>query len=451
MQTKWALRRRLGKREVQGSTSARPCPRARRLATTDASPRVAYIMSRFPKLTETFVLFEILAVRDHGATVDVFPLRREAAARMHPEAAALLKEACFRPAVGWRTLRANLAALRRRPRAYFGALLTLLRATAGSARYLLGGLLTFPKAIAFADEMTRRGVTHVHAHFASHPAVAAFVIHRLAGIPYSFTAHGSDLHRDRHMLREKVSEASFVVAISRYNRDRIVAECGDAALGKTMVVHCGVDTQRFRPATPTARGGDTDLTRARHPTRLLCVGTLHEVKGQAILIEACRRLQQRGVGVLLELVGDGPDRFALQQQIRRAGLHDRVRLRGSLTSGGVVDCLAHAQVAVAPSVPSRDGRREGIPVALMEAMACGVPVVASRLSGIPELVEHDKSGLLVEPGDATALADAIELLCCKPDLRERLAREARHKVLSEFNLASQAAKLARLFATGGQA
>jgi glycosyltransferase involved in cell wall biosynthesis len=146
-------------------------------------------------------------------------------------------------------------------------------------------------------------------------------------------------------------------------------------------------------------------------------------------------------------VGEGPDRAALARQIKEAGLGDRIELLGARTSLELVELLRAADLVAAPSVPSRDGRREGIPVALMEAMAMGLPVVASRLSGIPELVEHDKSGLLVEPGDVGGLADAIELLCSEPALRRRLGGEAREKVLSEFDLNTNAAALAELFAS----
>jgi glycosyltransferase involved in cell wall biosynthesis len=240
------------------------------------------------------------------------------------------------------------------------------------------------------------------------------------------------------MLCEKVAEASFVVAISRYNQEVIAEECGDAALRTTLVLHCGVDTQRFRPRSAMAPA-------ARPVPRLLCVGSLHEVKGQQHLIEACRLLRARGLELAVQLVGEGPDRAALARQINEAGLGDRIELTGTRTSVELAELLRGADLVATPSVPSRDGRREGIPVALMEAMATGLPVVASRLSGIPELVEHDKSGLLVEPGDVDGLADAIELLCSEPALRKRLGRAAREKVLSEFDLNANAAALAELF------
>jgi glycosyltransferase involved in cell wall biosynthesis len=181
---------------------------------------------------------------------------------------------------------------------------------------------------------------------------------------------------------------------------------------------------------------------------VVCTGTLHEVKGQTFLLEACRILAERGVGFVCSFVGDGPDRRALEEQARQAGIQDRVRFLGRLTRAQITRLLAGADALAAPSVPSRDGRREGIPVAIMEGMASGLPVVASRLSGIPELVEDGKQGLLVEPGDARALAEALLRLERSPRLRHQLGREGRVRVQNEFDLHGCALALARRFGDG---
>src|SRR3990172_4289692 len=212
--------------------------------------KAAYIMSRFPKLTETFILYEMLALEQQGVQVELYPLLRarntathpegasvwtklrERVSRspgevvMHPEAKPFVARANFQPFISWPILRAQFHFLFRKPGAYLSTLWTLLRATWGSPNYLLAGLGLFPKTVHLAERMAAEGITHVHAHFANHPAAAAFIIHRLAGIPYSFTAHGADLQVDQHMLREKVAEADFVVTISNYNRDLIASVCG---------------------------------------------------------------------------------------------------------------------------------------------------------------------------------------------------------------------------------
>lgn len=425
------------------ATAARAAPPVE-VREDAARTKVAYIMSRFPKLTETFVLNEILHIERMGVSVEIFPLQREKTRMMHPDAERLVERAHFHPLLSWPMLCSHLHYLRHKPAAYVAALWALLCATFGSFRYFTGGIVFFPKFVHFARLMQRENVTHIHAHFASHPAAAAFVVHRLTGIPYSFTAHGSDLHRDRRMLREKVAEADFVVAISDYNRRMILEECDDQAAGKVKVVHCGIDVNYFTPS-------ESELA-VRHSSnaalRILCVGTLHEVKGQAHLIEACRRLKERGLEFRCRFIGSGPDRHRLEEQTAAAGLESDVEFLGPRTHDEVARLLCEADVVAAPSVPTSDGRREGIPVALMEAMAAGVPVVASRLSGIPELVRHDQTGLLISPRDTEALADALERLAREPDLRHQLAAEARRFVESDFNLASNAAELAALFEHG---
>jgi len=236
------------------------------MAALRGQPRVAYVMSRFPKLSETFVLYEILAVESRGVRVDVYPLLREEAAVMHKEAAEVVARARYEPFLSWPIVRSQAHFLRRRPRAYLGALWTVVTGTFGSLNFLVGALGIFPKTAHMARRMEADRVDHVHCHFASHPAVAGLIVHRLTGIPYSFTAHGSDLHVDRHMLCRKVAEASFVAAISEYNRGLILDECGDHFSDKVTVIHSGVDTSLFESSDrPASTGSTCSSTSGRSP------------------------------------------------------------------------------------------------------------------------------------------------------------------------------------------
>ena len=392
-------------------------------------------MSRFPRLSETFVLYELLAVEEHGVEVSLYPLIRERSDVVHPEAVELCRRATFVPFLSLPVLRSQLHWLRRSRRAYLGALRDLLRGAWGSFNFFVGVLGIYPKVAHAARLLEADGVDHVHCHFANHPAAAGFVIRRLTGIPYSFTAHGSDLHVDRHLLCEKLAEAAFAVPISRYNRDVMIDECGEGVRPKLVVIHCGVDTAVFRPAERSKDG----------PFTIVAIGTLHEVKGQHYLVEACRLLRERGIDFECKLIGDGPDRKALPRQIARAGLETRVTLLGRRDRREVAELLRAADVLAVPSVPTRRGKREGIPVVLMEAMASGVPVVASRISGIPELVDDGVTGMLVSPGDAESLARALARLHEDPGLRQELARAGRMKVVSEFDVHENAARLVREF------
>ncbi len=402
-----------------------------RSADEPAALRVAYVMSRFPKLTETFILFEMAAVERQGTDVWLFPLLREREATMHPEAAPYVARAHYLPFVDRAILASQWHFLRHAPRRYLGTLGAMLRGTWRSPNFLVGGIGIFPKVAHAARLMERDGVQHVHCHFATHPALAGLLIHRLVGIPYSFTAHGSDLHVDRTMLCQKVSEAAFTVTISNDNRKVFERECG-GPIASLEVIHCGVDTGVFHPIPrKTDRAG----------LAILSIGTLHEVKGQTHLIEACRLLAAEGVPFTCQFVGDGPDRAALEAQVTEARLTDRVEFLGQRTRTEIARLLASSDVLVAPSVPTRGGKREGIPVVLMEAMSAGLPVVASALSGIPELVIDGQSGSTVPPGDAPAIAAALVRLHGDPDLRARLGNAARERVVSEFDVDRNAQRL----------
>jgi colanic acid/amylovoran biosynthesis glycosyltransferase len=398
-------------------------------------------MSRFPRLSETFVLLEILALEDRGVHVEVFPLLR-GDSDSHPEAEPLAARAHYFPFFSGPILASQFHYLVRHPRRYLGALWTAVSGTAGSLNFFAGAIAIFPKVAHAARVMSDLGVTHVHCHFANHPALAGLIIHRLTGIPYSFTAHGSDLHVDRRMLCEKVEAASFVATISGYNQDLISEECGPAARSKVHVVHCGVDVELFRPSTPN---GDGDASAGDGEISILSVGTLREVKGHRHLIAACAALVADGVPFRCTIVGEGEERSRLERQIADAALSDRVLLAGAMDRHRVLALLRSMEVFVAPSSPDSEGRREGIPVVLMEAMACGLPVVSSRISGIPELVEDGVSGLLVEPGDVGGLAAVITRLAGDRALRERLGRAARARVVESFNIEKSVCRLEDLF------
>jgi glycosyltransferase involved in cell wall biosynthesis len=398
--------------------------------------RIAYIMSRFPKLSETFILNEVLTVTAAGVPVELYPLLRERQTTVHPEVAEWVRKAHFHPFVSLPVIRAHAHFAARQPAAYAGVLREVLRGTWGSTNFFVGALGVFPKAVRFAYEMRASGVTHVHAHFATHPAVAALIIQRLTAIPFSFTAHGSDLHVDRRMLDTKVASAAFVVTVSDFNKEVIVRTCGEPARSRIHVIHCGVDPDYFAPVRPESLDG---------PFTIICVASFEDVKGHRFLVEACRLLSRRGVDLRCDLVGDGPLRSEVEQQVAVAGLGDHVRFHGGQPRPRVAQLLGAARVAVLASHPTPQGKREGVPVALMEAMAAGLPVVSTAISGIPELVEHEVTGLLVPSGDAAAFADALERLARDAWLREQFGRAGRERVRREFNLRTNTRQLLELF------
>jgi glycosyltransferase involved in cell wall biosynthesis/peptidoglycan/xylan/chitin deacetylase (PgdA/CDA1 family) len=407
---------------------------------TDLDPRrgrparVAYVMSQFPKISETFVLYEMQALETIGARVEVFPLRRGPKGPRHAEARAFEERAHFVGAVSWEALRATLGRLARDGRRTLRVYADVLRGTWGSRKFFFGALVYFPKCVAFAERMEALGIDHVHAHFASHPALAALVIHRLTGIPYSFTAHGSDLHVDRTILDEKVASAAFVVAVSSYNRDLICETCGEQVRDKVAVIHCGADPSVFAVRNGHTNGHAGSEQGSERALRIVCVASLEEVKGHTFLLRACRLLLDRGVDVGCDLVGGGPLLREIREEATALGLDGHVTFHGAVPRSDVGRIVSAADVAVLASHPTRSGRREGIPVALMEAMMSGLPVVASGLSGIPELVVHERTGFLVPPGDPWTLADRLECLADAPLLRRSLGEAGRARVAEEFDL-----------------
>ena len=400
------------------------------------SRTLAYIVSRFPAITETFILYEILELERRGIKVEVFSLLRQRDRVMHREAGELVKRTHYGDLLSPRVWRANLWWLVNQPRTYLGAWWCALRGNARSLRLLAHATYVVIQAAFFARRMKQSGIDHVHAHWATHPTLAALIIRRLVGLPYSFTAHAHDIYVERPMLAQKIREASFVVTISEYNRRLLARLYGGSAAEKTMVIRCGIDPKFFLPRAA-----------AHHPDRpfaIVCVASLRDYKGHPYLIEACARLRARGISFECLLIGDGEDRAAIEAQIAREQLTHAVKLLGPQSRDRVSLLLSRADVMVLPSVVTHYGKKEGIPVALMEALAVELPVIATSISGVPELLEDGRTGLLVPQRDADALAQALVRIYEDPQLARRLGKEGRQKVLRDFNLGRNVAALGEL-------
>ena len=398
--------------------------------------RLAQVVSRFPMVTETFVLYELEALEKLGVTVELYSLLRERPKVVHPEAEKWIRRAHYLPWLSLSILRAHWHFICHDPGCYLKTLATVLRGTWGCVRCFGGGLAFFPKVVRFAFEMEKQGIQHVHGHFAYHAAVAGVIVHRLTGIPFSFTARGSDVQADGHMLKEKVEAADFVISVSKYNKEIILRKCGHAVAAKIHVIHGGVDVERLSPrpeGEPKKR------------LRILSVARFEEVKGHPYLVEACRILKERGVPFECSLIGDGPLLPQIVKQIKESDLCNEVLLLGALPYDEVVEQFSRADVVVLATAPTASGKREGSPTVLMEAMACGLAVVSCCAGGIPDLVSDGQTGILVAPRDAVALADALQRLGGDPALRQRLGRAGREKCMREFNLKISTARRASLF------
>jgi colanic acid/amylovoran biosynthesis glycosyltransferase len=395
----------------------------------DSSPSrqrpVAVLLSRFPSVTETFILREVIEMERQEQPVRLVPMLRESPPVVHEAAKPWTGRALHTPYLNRRILAANVRALLARPIDYAALLLRLLAGTLRRPGTLARTLAIFPKSVFLAGELEREGIRHVHAHFATHPTTMALIISRLAPITFSFTVHAHDIQLDRSLLRWKIAEARFVRSISEFNR-RFLERLYDEARGKIEVIHVGIDPDAY---TRDARGPLPEGA-----PRVLCVAAHKPYKGLPVLIEACARLRDAGVAFHCEIVGHGPMHDALRNMIRDRRLEDVVVLAGPRGEHEVARMMSEAALFVLPSIVAPDGQMEGIPVALMEAMASGRAVVSTAISGIPELIDDGVNGLLVPPGDAPALADAMRTLLENRARADELGRRAREKVRRHFSL-----------------
>ncbi len=385
-------------------------------------------MSRFPAVTETFILREVIEMERQGQPVRLVPLLRGRPAVVHREAVPWIRRALYTPFLSAEIVAANLRVLRRRPLRYGAVLARTLLGAAHSPNLLVRTAALLPKSVYLAERLRAEGIRHVHAHFATHPATVAMVAAELGGLDFSFTAHAHDIFVRRALLEPKLRRASFIRLISEYNR-AFLERLYPGALGdRARVIHVGIDPGRYAGTRPHRR------TRPGATPLLLCVAAFKPYKGIPVLLEACARLERVGVRFRCELVGDGPLRGEVERRVAALGLETVLRLRGALPQDEVARRLARAHALVLPSIVAADGQMEGIPVALMESMAAGVPVVASALSGIPELVHDGVDGLLVPPGDAAALAAALRHVLEEPGLAQRLGARGRETVARGFRI-----------------
>lgn len=400
--------------------------------------KVAYVMSRFPHLSETFILREMNAVEEAGVEVALYPLHRQRQKVAHHEVQAWSGRARWSPLLSRRVLMANLRELACRPRGYVSLWAAALWGNAGHVGFLARALIVIPKAVHAARSMRAEHVEHVHAHYATHPALLAWAVHRLTGLPYSVTVHAHDIFIRTAMTAQKLREADLVVAISEYNREHLRRTVGPDVARAVQVIRCGVDPDVYSAAAARRR--------ERDELRIVSVGSLQAYKGHEHLVQCCRVLAARDVPVRCIIVGEGPQRGMLEELVERHRLGDVVTLAGARRQDEVVTALADANCYVQSSVVAPSGQMEGIPVALMEALAARLPVVATRLSGIPELVQPGVTGWLVEPGDAEAMADAVEAVWRDPTSADAVAAHGQQLVRSQYDVRRNAGRLAAAFA-----
>jgi glycosyltransferase involved in cell wall biosynthesis len=335
-------------------------------------------------------------------------------------------------------LKANFVRLFRRPRQYFSLFWRIFKENFRSPKFLARAVLLFPRAAWMASRFQVTGITHIHAHYATHTALVAWLIHKMTGISYSITVHAHDIFVEKTMLATKLQDSVFISAISEFNRQYLKDLFGPWIEQKTQIVRCGIDPAYYKTEELPV-GAETGRL------EILSIGSLQPYKGHVYLVKACAELQKRGVPFRCRIVGGGDLRDMLERTIQANQLDHMVELMGPRTQDEVSQLLRTANCYVQPSIITPSGKMEGIPVALMEAMVSGVPVVATSISGIPELVRHGDTGWLVPPEDVRALADALSQIHKDPAEARKRACSGRRWVLDEFELSSNAERLSLLF------
>lgn len=394
--------------------------------------RLAYLVSQYPTVNHTYILREIRALRNLGFEVHVISIRPS---DRLPEklTAEELDEQRQTYTVLTAGVRAILAAhgltLLRRPLAYLGGFWEAVRLSRGDLRKALANTIYFGESVVVGDRMRRLAVSHAHSHYTS--TVALFVA-RVFPITFSATIHGPDEFNDvaGFHIAEKVARARFLCAISYYALSQLMKASEPRHSDKLEVSPLGIDCSKFLPREHRASPARFEV---------LCVGRLAPAKAQRVLVGAIDRLVREGRSIHLRLVGDGPDRARLEGVISARGLEHHVTLEGSCNHDRVLDFYRQTDLFALASFA------EGVPVALMEAMAMEIPCVATWITGIPELIRHGTDGWLVPPADEEQLADAIVRLMDDAELRQRLGRSARARVQEKYNLVRNTERLAEIY------
>ncbi len=395
--------------------------------------RVAYVTGEYPRATDTFIQREVAALRAGGLDVHTFAVRRTGDEHMvGPEQRAERDRTTYLlpPSIGG-LARAHARLFVASPRRYLGALGLAWNTRREGLRGTLKQLAYVAEAGLLADELRRRDIEHLHAHFADSATSLAMLTAAIGGLRYSFTLHGPGIffEADTWHLGTKCDRADFVACISYFARSQAMVFASPDTTDRLKIVHCGIDAAASLVADHV--GADR--------SQIVFVARVAQLKGLGVLLEAMPEVVSRNPEATLVVVGDGPDRARYEKRARQLGVADAVRFVGYQSQDEVRAHLADSAVFALPSFA------EGVPVSLMEAMAAGLPVVTTQVGGITELVTDGVNGDVLRPGDVDTLADRLVKLLADADLRHARGVNGRAVVASEFDSMTEAGRLRALF------
>jgi colanic acid/amylovoran biosynthesis glycosyltransferase len=398
-------------------------------------PRLAYLLSSYPAISHTFFLNETATLKKHGFAIDVASINRPKWEPNHltdPVSDSIATTFYIKTGKPFPTCLLLLTVLLTRPLVVCRGLRAVLRLGVREPAAALYSLFYLAEALILGDWLTRRGHTHLHIHFGGPVATVGMLASIAWQIPYSITIHGPEEFYgvEKSRLKQKIEHASFVLCISDHCRSQLMKISEPEHWNKLHLVRLGVDAQVFKPSPNRSLGRDLEL---------LCIGRLVADKGHLVLLRAFSRLLSNGFKLRLRIIGDGSERRRLESFILENRLGDSVTLEGALNHETTRGLLAQADIFVLASFA------EGLPVALMEAMAMEIPCVSTYIAGIPELIRPEIDGLLVPASSEEALVEALAQLITDADLRRSLARSGRQRVLELYNLDTNVDLLAKTF------
>jgi glycosyltransferase involved in cell wall biosynthesis len=394
---------------------------------------IVYVTTSFPTLA-WFLENEVAKLTQRGFRVRVFTLR-SVGTQYQPDHESLVRitramGSPFAPAAWW----ALLQWLVRKPHVLIGEFTRILWSSRSSAYALVGHIGYLPATALIASAVEREDIDQVHGAWAHFPATVAYLAARLTGRPFSMAGHaGGDIHRTQAFLAEKVRAAQFVTACVRENAETLQRLGGPGA--RVEWIYHGVDLRRF----------DGEGRRRGEEPTLITVGRLASTKGFDVAIRALAVLRERGLRPTLIMVGDGPLRATLESLVQSLELTDQVRMIGALSHEQLLPLYRSAWLLVAPSVELSNGRRDGIPNVVVEAMAMRLPCVGSRAAGLEEVIAEGETGWLSQPGDPMSLADALQRALADPARLDEVGERSRSRVLREFDTDRNIERLVALF------
>lgn len=403
---------------------------------------VVYILFRFPNLTETFVAEEIQKIQKLDVKIKVFSLLKPKEDLVHPVSSSILPVTQYVPRIINPSIwAAQFHYLIKNPGLYFRLLWTLLKQPTKYFRAYLQRLTIFFKAVWAAKALQSSQIQLIHTHFAWLSAAASWIVSQLLDVPFSVTAHAFDIYSEKNDLLNLITDqAAKIITISDINKKNILKMNSRISENKIHVIRCGIDLSFF---------SNENYFREPigNPLEITSVGSLIEKKGHEFLIKACSKLKEKDIPFHCVIIGTGPQHDYLENLIKENNLVNEVILPGRMSQDWVKERLRSSQMFVLACVTTEDNDQDGIPVAIMEAIAMGVPVISTAVSGIPELIKHEKTGLLVKQRDPDALAAAMIRLSEHPEKGEVINQNSYELIEREYDIHKNVEKLREIFST----